>query len=257
MKLEIRDISFSYSGKEILSSVSFILNSGDVTALLGRNGSGKTTLMRLILGFIKPDSGAIMLDGRDIREMSSKDRAKVIAYIPQKLSDAYPYSVFDSVMMGRAPSLSVFSSPKEKDREKAEEALALLGISNLKDRNVNTLSGGERQLVLIARAITQEASFMVMDEPTSALDYANALMVMEKTEELRKEGYGILYSTHNPELALQNCSSVILLSETHSEYIENPGMLKDGKKLSALYGRNLSVRSIDTEKGERLVCVPV
>ena len=188
MKLEIRDISFSYSGKEILSSVSFILNSGDVTALLGRNGSGKTTLMRLILGFIKPDSGAIMLDGRDIREMSSKDRAKVIAYIPQKLSDAYPYSVIDSVMMGRAPSLSVFSSPKEKDREKAEEALAVLGISNLKDRNVNTLSGGERQLVLIARAITQEASFMVMDEPTSALDYANALMVMEKTEELRKEG---------------------------------------------------------------------
>ena len=124
MKLEIRNISFSYSGKEILSSVSFILNSGDVTALLGRNGSGKTTLMRLILGFIKPDSGAITLDGRDIREMSSKDRAKVIAYIPQKLSDAYPYSVFDSVMMGRAPSLSVFSSPKEKDREKAEEALA-------------------------------------------------------------------------------------------------------------------------------------
>ena len=257
MKLEIRDISFSYSGKEILSSVSFILNSGDVTALLGRNGSGKTTLMRLILGFIKPDSGAITLDGKDIREMSSKERAKVIAYIPQRLSDAYPYSVIDSVMMGRAPSLSVFSSPKEKDREKATEALSLLGISNLKDRNVNTLSGGERQLVLIARAITQEASFMVMDEPTSALDYANALMVMEKTEELRKEGYGILYSTHNPELALQNCSSVILLSDAHSEYIENPGMLKDGKKLSALYGRNLSVRSIDTEKGERLVCVPV
>ena len=251
MKLEIRDISFSYSGKEILSSVSFILNSGDVTALLGRNGSGKTTLMRLILGFIKPDSGAITLDGRDIREMSSKDRAKVIAYIPQKLS------VIDSVMMGRAPSLSVFSSPNEKDREKAEEALSLLGISNLKDRNVNTLSGGERQLVLIARAITQEALFMVMDEPTSALDYANALMVMEKTEELRKDGYGILYSTHNPELALQNCSSVILLSDAHSEYIENPGMLKDGKKLSALYGRNLSVRSIDTEEGERLVCVPV
>ena len=117
MKLEIRNISFSYSGKEILSSVSFILNSGDVTALLGRNGSGKTTLMRLILGFIKPDSGAITLDGRDIREMSSKDRAKVIAYIPQKLSDAYPYSVFDSVMMGRAPSLSVFSSPNEKKKE--------------------------------------------------------------------------------------------------------------------------------------------
>ena len=226
MKLEISSLSFSYGSKKILRNVTFSLESGRSTALLGRNGSGKTTLLRIILGFLKPASGYVRIDGKEVSEMNHRERAKFIAY-------------------------------GKKDEEKALEALEILGIAHLKNRAVNTLSGGERQLVLIARAIVQDASFMIMDEPTASLDYSNSLLVMEKIEELRQDGYGILYSTHSPDTALQNGSGILLLSDGVSEYIDNPEELEDGRKLSELYNRQLCIKSIETEKGRKLVCVPV
>lgn len=257
MKLEISSLSFSYGSKEILRNVSFSLESGRSTALLGRNGSGKTTLLRIILGFLKPACGSVSVDGKEVSKMNHRERAKFIAYIPQTLTDIYPYTALETVLMGRASSLSLFQHPGKKDEEKALEALEILGIAHLKNRAVNTLSGGERQLVLIARAIVQDASFMIMDEPTASLDYSNSLLVMEKIEELRQDGYGILYSTHSPDTALQNGLGILLLSDGVSEYIDNPEELEDGRKLSELYSRQLCIKSIETEKGRKLVCVPV
>lgn len=257
MQLEVSSIAFSYGKKEILRNVSFSLRSGESIALLGRNGSGKTTLMRLLLGFIKPEKGTIRIDGHDIQDMTNREKARNIAYIPQSLADVYPYTAEEAVLMGRASSLSLFSRPGKKDEKKAQEALDLLGIAHLRNRTVDTLSGGERQLVLIARAIVQEASFMVMDEPTASLDYSNSLLVMEKIEDLTKEGYGILYSTHSPDAALQNRNGLLLLSDGVSEYIGDSQELEDGKKLSRLYNRNLCIKNIETEKGRKLVCVPL
>ena len=241
MKLEISSLSFSYGSKEILRNVSFSLESGRSTALLGRNGSGKTTLLRIILGFLKPACGSVSVDGKEVSEMNHRERAKFIAYIPQTLTDIYPYTALETVLMGRASSLSLFQHPGKKDEEKALEALEILGIAHLKNRAVNTL----------------DASFMIMDEPTASLDYSNSLLVMEKIEELRQDGYGILYSTHSPDTALQNGSGILLLSDGVSEYIDNPEELEDGRKLSELYNRQLCIKSIETEKGRKLVCVPV
>ena len=170
MKLEISSLSFSYGSKEILGNVSFSLESGRSTALLGRNGSGKTTLLRIILGFLKPACGSVSVDGKEVSEMNHRERAKFIAYIPQTLTDIYPYTALETVLMGRASSLSLFQHPGKKDEEKALEALEILGIAHLKNRAVNTLSGGERQLVLIARAVTAYSTLPTALIPRSRMD---------------------------------------------------------------------------------------
>ena len=158
MLLESRSVSFSYGRRKVLDGVSFAIEGGDMMAILGRNGSGKTTLMRLLLGFLHPDDGEILIDGRSERGMSEREKAKAIAYIPQSTEMVYPYPVIDTVLMGRAPSLSIFERPGKGDEEKAENALSMLGIEHLRNRSVNELSGGERQLVMIARAMAQEES---------------------------------------------------------------------------------------------------
>ena len=145
MKLEAERISFSYGEMKVLDDVSITLPEGSMTALLGRNGSGKTTLLRLLLGFLKPKNGTIRIDGKDTGDMTDRERAMAIAYIPQSTSIIYSYTVLDTVIMGRAPALSLFQRPSEADRAKAEETLKSLGLWELRKRSVNALSGGERQ----------------------------------------------------------------------------------------------------------------
>ncbi len=256
MLLESRSVSFSYGRRKVLDGVSFAIEGGDMMAILGRNGSGKTTLMRLLLGFLQPDDGDILIDGRDERGMSEREKAKAIAYIPQSTEMVYPYPVIDTVLMGRAPSLSIFERPGKGDEEKAENALSMLGIEHLRNRSVNELSGGERQLVMIARAMAQEARIILLDEPTASLDYSNQLLVMETMERLRTSGYAMLFSTHNPEQALMNATSVLVLSESRIAYSGSPEGLMDGSVLESLYSRRLCIKSIDTGENERIICIP-
>ncbi|MBO8437231.1 MAG: ABC transporter ATP-binding protein [Spirochaetes bacterium] len=256
MLLEASGLSFSYGKRKVLEHISFNLAAGTSTALLGRNGSGKTTLMRILLGFIRQDSGKIMIDSRDACDMSSKERASAIAYIPQSTSTVYSYSVLDAVMMGRAPSLTIFQRPGKKDEEKAEEVLEMLGIAQLKKRSINALSGGERQLVLIARALTQDAKILLLDEPTASLDYSNQLLVMETAEHLREKGYALLFSTHSPEQALMNATGIMILKDSELVFNGKPDALLDGNILQELYDRKLCIRKIDTGHAERIVCIP-
>ena len=256
MKLEACRISFSYGKRQVLDDISFSVESGDMLALLGRNGSGKTTLLRLLLGFLCPEDGMITIDGRNTDEMSGKERAAAVAYIPQSTTMAYSYSVLDTVMMGRAPALPLFERPGKKDREKAVEMLSMLGIESLMNRSINAVSGGERQLVLIARALTQDARILLLDEPTSSLDYSNQLMVMETAETLCSKGYAILFSTHNPEQALMNASRVMILSSGHLSFLGQPEELLDGKALEELYSKKLCIKKIDTGESERIICIP-
>lgn len=254
--LSVKDIAFSYKDNKVLKDVTFDLKSGDIMALLGKNGSGKTTLMKLILGFLKPASGTIAFDNENLLSISNSDRAKKVAYIPQSSEFIYPFTVLECTVMGRAPSISIFSKPSARDYEIASHNLELLGLEKLKNKPINKISGGERQLVLIARALSQDAAILVLDEPTSALDYSNQLLVLEKIEDLRAKGYSILFSTHNPEQALMISSSILTIEDGISHEYEKEDLL-DGKILSSLYKRDLYITLIDTGKQRRISCLPI
>lgn len=200
--IEAKDLHFSYGQKEILKGVSISLRQGDILSLLGPNGTGKSTLIKLLLGLLIPKSGEITLEEKKLSSYSPKERAKKIAYVPQSSGVAFAFSALDVVMMGRAARQSWFASPSKTDKEAAIRAMERLGVSHLANRAYPTMSGGEKQLTLIARALAGEAKILVMDEPISGLDYGNQLRLLETIISLSKEGYSFLKSTHFPEHAM-------------------------------------------------------
>ncbi len=256
MQFNISNLSFSYKDKKVLDNVNFQLKEGELIALLGRNGSGKTTLLRLLLGFLKPKQGKLAIDGTNIENIPLQQRAKLIAYIPQFSDIAFPTTILNSVVMGRTPNLALFRNPTNKDIEIAKHFIKLMGIEKLEDRSIAKVSGGEKQLALIARALTQEAKILLMDEPTAALDYSNQLMVLETIEKLKTNGYSILFSTHNPEQALMLSSSILILDNGKSEFYSDKKALLDGERLSKLYNQELYIKEVDTGLNRRVICIP-
>lgn len=284
MKLEVRNVSYTYAHTRgykpsaqantkagikantktdikantkadalVLNDVSFSISSGEMIAFLGKNGAGKTTLLRIIPSFLTPLSGDVLIDGVSVHSMPLQDKAKAIAYIPQFSQTAFAYTVRESVLMGRSPHISLFSKPSKNDERRALEILEELGILALVDRPTNEISGGERQLVLIARALMQDAKLLILDEPTSFLDYSNQLLVLEKTYELVKKGYACLYSTHNPDLALAYSTRVLAMDKGKIAFSMKPEELEGSDALSSIYKRPLIVER--TQAG-RLICVP-
>ena len=253
MTLEIRDLGFSYREHEVLRGVDLTIGDGEMVALLGKNGAGKTTLLRLIPGFLKAGSGDILIDGTPVEEMKLRDRARMMAYIPQITRLAFPYSVRTSILMGCSNSLSLLQSPGRKEEEKVERMIDLLNLHDLADRNMDNISGGERQLVLVARALMQDARLLILDEPTSFLDYSNQLLVLEKVSDLVAGGYSCIFSTHNPDQALMHSTRVVAMADGAVVYDGEPEGLTGKDVLSELYGRKISV--IRTESG-RLACIP-
>lgn len=202
MILSIENLSFSYGKKEeLLKNISFEADKGDVISVIGPNGAGKTTLFKCILGQLRPDCGRILVDGRLINELNTRELAKQIAYIPQLMTASFDYSVIETVMMGTVSSMSLLSLPGKSQHENAIKAIDLVGVGKLADRKMSSLSGGEKQLVYIARAIAQNASILIMDEPTSSLDYGNQIRIMNTVKFLASEGYTVLISMHNPKAA--------------------------------------------------------
>lgn len=237
----------------VLNDVSFSISSGEMVAFLGKNGAGKTTLLRIIPSFLTPLGGDVLIDGVSVRSMSLQDKAKAIAYIPQFSQTAFAYTVRESVLMGKSPHISLFNKPSKNDERRALEILEELGILALADRPTNKISGGERQLVLIARALMQDAKLLILDEPTSFLDYSNQLLVLEKTYELVKKGYACLYSTHNPDLALAYSTRVLAMDKGKIAFSKKLEELEGSDALSSIYKRPLIVER--TQAG-RLICVP-
>lgn len=274
MKLEVQNVSYTYEHDRkpmglhnphdfqtriyktdtlVLKDVSFTISSGEMVAFLGKNGAGKTTLLRIIPSFLTPLSGDILVDEVSVRSMSLHDKAKAIAYIPQFSQTAFAYTVKESVLMGKSPHISLFNKPSKNDERRALEILEELGILALADRPTNKISGGERQLVLIARALMQDAKLLILDEPTSFLDYSNQLLVLEKTYELVKKGYACLYSTHNPDLALAYSTRVLAMDKGKIAFSKKPEELEGSDALSSIYKRPLMVERTHTG---RLICVP-
>lgn len=214
MTLTVKDLTYRYAktAAPVLQGVSFSAESGDFLSVLGANGAGKSTLFRCLLGGLADYTGAIALDGRDVRTLSRRETAEHIAYIPQIHRPTFGYSVLDTTLMGLTRQLSPFRSPTPEMEKQAMDALEQMGVAQLAERNFATLSGGERQLVLIARALCQRSDILVMDEPTSSLDYGNQLRVLERVRQLARQGYTVLLSTHDPQHALRFSQKVLALS---------------------------------------------
>lgn len=213
MTLMVSHLTFAYpKAPPVLEDVSFTVPAGDFLSVLGANGAGKSTLFRCLLGGLEGYTGTISLDGRDVRTFSRRELAARIAYIPQIHRPTFGYSVLDTALMGLTRHLSPFQSPSKALEQQALTALEQLGVAHLAQRNFAALSGGEQQLVLIARALCQRSDILVMDEPTSSLDYGNQLRVLERVRQLAQQGYTVLLSTHDPQHALRFSQKVLALS---------------------------------------------
>ena len=196
----VSNLSFTYSKeKKVLENVSFSIKQGEILTILGPNGAGKTTLLNCLLANNKRYRGKICLLGRDLREYKTKEFASYVAYVPQLARLNFEYTVEDFVLMGINPSKAFFEQPNIDDYNRVYQSLSLLGIRNLSTQMMSEISGGERQLAYIARALTQQPRIIIMDEPTSALDYSNQYRIIRILKKLNKDGYTVILTSHNPE----------------------------------------------------------
>ena len=236
MKIEVRNLSFAYGDHPVLEDVSFTLDKGEFLSVLGPNGVGKSTLFRCILGRLAGYSGTITSGGDDLKNLPRREAARRMAYIPQIHTPTFSYTVLDTVLMGTARQLSPFAQPGRAQVEQAMAALERVGAAHLARRDFTRLSGGEQQLVLLARALAQRAQILIMDEPTSALDYGNQLRVLELVRELAEEGYGVLLSTHNPQHALTFATKTLALVGGHVAALGKPDEVLTTQLIASLYG---------------------
>ena len=209
MSIDVERLSFSYGTHPVLRDVSFRAEPGQLVAVLGPNGAGKSSLFRCMLGFLSHYQGSISLCGRDVRHLPRRELARLAAYIPQSSQPLFDYTVRDTVLMGADP----FHAPGRRQQETADRALEQLGIQDLWDRGVNEISGGERQLALIARAMAQQAMILLMDEHTASLDYGNQFRLLRQVRALADSGYTVLLSTHNPEHAFRFATHALVLQD--------------------------------------------
>ena len=252
MRLEVRDLSFGYTkGTTVLEGVSFAAEKGEFLSVLGPNGAGKSTLFRCLLGGLDGYSGAIELDGREVRSLSRRELAAHIAYIPQIHRPTFGYSVLDTTLMGLTRELSPFRSPSAEQEKRAMEALEQVGVERLAPRNFATLSGGEQQLVLIARALCQQSDILLMDEPTSSLDYGNQLRVLQRVSDLAGRGYTVILSTHDPQHALRFSQKVLALQGGHLAAFGETRQVLTETLLRQLYGVDAAL--LETAHGPAIV----
>ena len=246
MRLDVKNLSFTYGTHKVLDDVSFSLKGGQLVTILGKNGAGKTTLFKSLLGLLPHQSGEVFIDDKDLFKLQIKDKAKLIAYIPQESRQIFAYTVEDAVLMGCTPNVSTLSSPKEKERMAVKEVLKELGIEHLKNRDVNAISGGERQLVLCARALLASASTLVFDEPTASLDLGNQIKVLKTISSLTKKGYLAIVSTHNLEQALNFSNRIIMIEHGKILFNGTSEELLGTNILSTFYNIDISVKKYDS-----------
>jgi len=248
VKLEGHALTIGYADHTVGSGLDVALAKGEVLALLGPNGGGKTTLLKTLLGLLRPKAGSVTLDGKPLNAYGLGERARAIAYVPQVHVGTFAFSVETVVLMGRSAHGSLFSSPSARDRAVTRAALDRFGIAHLSQRPYTMISGGERQLVLLARALAQEPQFVVLDEPTASLDFGNQGKVMEEIRSLAASGHGVLFTTHDPNHALRAADRAYLLRNGTRIAMGEVREVLDRTHLETLYGAPVE-RLVDSETG--------
>ncbi|MGH6945056.1 MAG: ABC transporter ATP-binding protein [Geminicoccaceae bacterium] len=254
MSLFVERLAFGYPGRPVGRDASFGVAEGEVVCLLGPNGSGKTTLFKTILGLIAPQGGRVLVDGEDIARWSRGRRARSFAYVPQAQVSFFPFTVLDTVLMGRTAHLGLFAMPAARDRQAALEALGSLRIEALATADSTRISGGQRQLVLVARALAQEPRFLVMDEPTASLDFGNQVVVLAEVRRLAARRIGIVMSTHAPDHAFACADRVLLMQDGRIVAEGAPEAILTPERLRAVYGVEVCISRVPGL--DRPVCVP-
>ncbi len=251
--ISLAGVRFRYDGRmqELFSGLSLEIPAGSITALLGPNGSGKTTLLHLMLGILSPAAGTVLVARRPRQQYGRREFGKLVGLVSQDEYIPFDFTVLEYVLLGRAPRLHLLETPRAEDRRIAAAALETLGLAPLQGRSIQTLSGGERQLVMVARALAQEPAILLLDEPTSHLDLGNTRRILQVMEALRAGGKTVLFSTHDPNAAAAVADYVVLL---RAGRVQAAGAMAEAltpDHLTATYGVPVEVAQV----GERLLIV--
>lgn len=256
--LELKNIVFGYSTERtVLNNISVSFAPDTITSVLGPNGSGKTTMLKILLGLIQPLAGQVLIDGTDLQTIPLKERAKLMAYVPQKHNAVFDYKVIDVVAMGRVAYSNIFSNTGKKDIEIAMECLERMGIAHLSEKPYTKISGGEQQMVLIARALAQQAKIIILDEPVTGLDYGNQIKLLKILKELASEGKTCIKTTHYPEHALWTSGRAVFMRNGH---ILAEGLTTDvvtSENLKAIYDTEIAVINRPISETTVSTCVPL
>ena len=258
MNIAVENGTFAYrSGETLLRDVSFAASGGDVLAILGPNGAGKTTLLRAMLGLLQWQSGQTLLDGTDTRRISPRTLWQRVAYVPQARSAVTDTTVEEMVLLGRSSRIGAFSSPTETDMEKTHAAIHRLHLEHLSGRRCSELSGGELQMVLIARAICTEPGVLVLDEPESNLDFRNQLLVLNTIGELAAEGLCCIFNTHYPAHALRMANRALMLGHGGGYIFGDTEQIVTSENISAFFGVRAYIGKISTPQGAFRDVIPL
>jgi len=255
--ITIENLSFGFTRQDpIFSHISFNLDPGEVFCLLGPNGSGKSTLLKCIAQLLSSPTGRVLLDNENLGQLPSGKIARLLGFVPQSLVSAFPFKVADIVVMGRASRISMVSSPSRTDQHQALGAMERLGIAHLAQRPCNRLSGGEWQMVLIARALAQSPRVMLLDEPTSHLDLGNQIKILEVVDSLSREGMTIIMASHFPDHAFLSAHKVGILKNNSLMGLGAPDRVLTRELLEATYGTPIRVLRVGDDV-DRKICIPL
>ncbi|GBQ86088.1 ABC transporter ATP-binding protein [Asaia krungthepensis] len=246
--LRLEKLGFTRQGRVILRDLSLSFAPGQLVCLMGANGAGKTTLLRLILGLLRASDGEIMLDGRAVHDFGRRDLARILAYVPQNRETPPPYSVDQIVAMGRLPYKGLMRESRPEDQGIVTRILTRLGLNALRDRPCTSLSGGEYQRVLLARALVQETPVLVLDEPLSGLDFGHQIRLMALLGALGKAGRLVLMTAHQPDLVYRYATHVVLLEHGRVLAQGTPDVILDAGRLSAFYETPLTHHDIADDR---------
>jgi iron complex transport system ATP-binding protein len=256
--LSLLNVSCGYDKEDVVKNISLQIQAGEVVSILGPNGVGKTTLFLTILGILQTRSGKIEILEKDISRLSYRNKARLIGYVPQEHKPSFPYSVFDVIQMGRTPYRNPFSFSSGSDEMILKEIMTSLRINHLRSRKYTQLSGGERQLVLIARSLAQQPRILMMDEPTSNLDFGNQVLVINRIKELARQGMTIIMTTHSPNQALLCSDRVVLIQPGYRYQIGKSEEVINETNLQETYGVPVKMLSYQESPNHLIqTCIPI
>jgi len=258
MIFSVENGCFSYPRRKILENISFTVEPGSVLAVLGSNGVGKTTLLRCMMGLLPWESGRTLIDGVPLGQLSHKEVWRRISYVPQARGPLFSYSALEMVLLGRSAHLGTVEQPKARDVEIAKAAMEEVGVTHLMDKNCTQMSGGELQIVLIARALTAQPELLILDEPESNLDFKNQLIVLETISRLARErNISSIVNTHYPAHALKISDKALLLNRDEPYFYGPTAQVISEENMRRAFGVNVSVHAFSVDEQQYKTVVPL